>query len=179
MKGNQLARLLLPSALILCAALAWADDRNLQPKYGSLPKANWQKAADEKFISGMDEDYHGDRKKASDDMAVRGWQYLRAGNHQKLRSLLAVKSTFRLTMQVQSQLRALNDGTRAWSGEGIVHGRDHHRLPVISVVELLFAYRSTLSRAVEGQTVIAAPDCRGATEIEQLFETRIQAAVED
>ena len=29
----------------------------------------------------MDEDYHGDRKKASDDMAVRGWQYLRAGDH--------------------------------------------------------------------------------------------------
>src|ERR1700691_5097159 len=55
------------------------------------------------------------------------------------------------------------------SGEGIVHGRGHHRLPVISVVELLFAYRSTLSRAVEGQTVIAAPDCRGGTEIEQLF----------
>jgi len=81
MKRNQLARLLLPSALILCAALAWADDRNLQPKYGSLPKADWQKAADEKFISGMDEDYHGDRKKASDDMAARGWQYLRTGDH--------------------------------------------------------------------------------------------------
>jgi len=81
MKRNQLARLLLPSALILCAALAWADDRNLQPKYGSLPKADWQEAADEKFISGMDEDYHGDRKKASDDMAARGWQYLRAGDH--------------------------------------------------------------------------------------------------
>jgi tetratricopeptide (TPR) repeat protein len=46
-----------------------------------LPKADWQKAADEKFISGMDEDYHGDRKKASDDMAARGWQYLRTGDH--------------------------------------------------------------------------------------------------
>jgi tetratricopeptide (TPR) repeat protein len=81
MKRNQLARLLLPSALILCAALAWADDRNLEPKYGSLPKADWQKAADEKFISAMDEDYHGDLKKASDDMAARGWQYLRVGDH--------------------------------------------------------------------------------------------------
>jgi tetratricopeptide (TPR) repeat protein len=81
MKRNQLARLLLSGALILCAALAWADDRNLQPKYGSLPKADWQKVADEKFISGMDEDYHGDRKKASDDMSARGWQYLRAGDH--------------------------------------------------------------------------------------------------
>lgn len=81
MKRNQLTRLLLPSALILCAALACADDRNLQPKYGSLPKSDWQKAADEKFISAMDEDYHGDRKKASDDMAARGWQYLRTGDH--------------------------------------------------------------------------------------------------
>jgi len=41
-----------------------------------LPKPDWQKAADAVFISGMDEDYHGDRKKASTDMAARGWQYL-------------------------------------------------------------------------------------------------------
>jgi len=39
--------------------------------------------------------------------------------------------------------------------------------PGLPVVELLFAYRSTLSRTVEGQTVIAAPDCRGGTEIEK------------
>lgn len=80
MKENQLVRLLLAAALILCATLAWADDRNLLPKYGSLPKADWQKAADEKFISAIDEDYHGDRNKASMDMAARGWQYLREGN---------------------------------------------------------------------------------------------------
>jgi len=65
------------------------------------------------------------------------------------------------------------------SGERIVHGGGHHRLPVISMIELLFAYRSTLARAVEGQAIIAAPCCRGGAEIEKLFETRIQTAVED
>lgn len=56
------------------------EERNLLPKYGSLPKEEWQKQADAVFIAGMDEDYHGDRKKASEDMAARGWQYLRAGD---------------------------------------------------------------------------------------------------
>ncbi len=55
-------------------------ERNLLPKYGSLPKTDWQKEADEKFISGMKKDYRGDLKKASDDMAARGWQHLRAGD---------------------------------------------------------------------------------------------------
>jgi len=66
--------------LILCANLACADDRNLLPKYGGLPKTEWQKEADAIFIKGMDEDYHGDRNKASMDMAARGWQYLAAGD---------------------------------------------------------------------------------------------------
>jgi tetratricopeptide (TPR) repeat protein len=50
------------------------------PKYGGLPEADWQKAADKVFIDGMNEDYHGDLKKASMDMAMRGWQYLAAGD---------------------------------------------------------------------------------------------------
>jgi tetratricopeptide (TPR) repeat protein len=80
MKDKQFVHLLLTTLLILCAAFAWADDRNLLPKYGSLPRTDWQKAADEKFISGVDEEYHGNRNKASDDMAARGWEYLAAGN---------------------------------------------------------------------------------------------------
>jgi tetratricopeptide (TPR) repeat protein len=79
MKDKQFVHLLLTIVLIVCATCAWADDRNLLPKYGSLPRTDWQKAADEKFISGMDEEYHGDRNKASIDMATRGWQYLAAG----------------------------------------------------------------------------------------------------
>lgn len=78
--GPRLLQILLTAALILCANLACADDRNLLPKYGGLPETDWQKAANAAFISGMDEDYHGDRKKASLDMAMRGWQYLAAGD---------------------------------------------------------------------------------------------------
>jgi len=57
-----------------------SDDRNLLPKYGSLPKPEWQKEADAAFISGMSEDYHGDLIKASMDTAARGWQYLESGD---------------------------------------------------------------------------------------------------
>lgn len=54
----------------------FAQDRNLLPKYGQLPKLDWQKAADDAFLKASDEEYHGDRKKASADTALRGWQYL-------------------------------------------------------------------------------------------------------
>lgn len=43
-------------------------------------KTEWQKAADAKFISTVDEQYHGDRNKSSRDSAARGWQYIAAGN---------------------------------------------------------------------------------------------------
>lgn len=72
---------LFPLLLIaLCLLPAHADDRNLLPKYGNLPKTKWQKEADAVFIKGIDEDYHGDRKKASSDFALRGWQFLRQGD---------------------------------------------------------------------------------------------------
>jgi tetratricopeptide (TPR) repeat protein len=80
MKRERLVHLLLIVALVLCASLARGDDRNLLPKYGGLPETAIEKEINAKFISGMDEDYHGDRKKASMDMAMRGWQYLAAGD---------------------------------------------------------------------------------------------------
>ena len=80
MKRKQLVHVLLTAAVILGAALARADDRNLLPKYGSLPKTEWQKAADAKFIAAIDEQYHGDRNKASADLAARGWQYVAERN---------------------------------------------------------------------------------------------------
>src|SRR5262249_42229294 len=76
MKRKQLVHVLLAAAVILGATLARADDRNLLPKYGSLPKTEWQKAADAKFIAAIDEQYHGDRNKASADFAARGWEYV-------------------------------------------------------------------------------------------------------
>jgi tetratricopeptide (TPR) repeat protein len=66
--------------LMFLPGFAFGDDRNLLPKYGSLPKAEWQKAADEKLIAAIDEEYKGDRKRASTEMAARGWQNLTGGN---------------------------------------------------------------------------------------------------
>lgn len=69
--------LLLAPVLLLNTKLSHAQsDINLLPKYGLLQKADWQKVADENFVSGMDERYHGDRTKASIDTSARGWQYL-------------------------------------------------------------------------------------------------------
>jgi len=62
------------------ASVAFAQDTNLKPKYGAAPKNEMQKAADAKFLAGIDEYYKGDRKKAAEAAASRGWQFLRQGN---------------------------------------------------------------------------------------------------
>ncbi|MDX8398702.1 MAG: hypothetical protein R8K20_00455 [Gallionellaceae bacterium] len=59
--------------------VAFAQDTNLQPKYGSLPKNEAQKIADEKFLANIDDYYKGNRKKAAEDISTRGWQLLRQG----------------------------------------------------------------------------------------------------
>lgn len=60
--------------------VAHAQDINLLPKYGSLPKNGAQQAADEKLIAAIDQHYKGNRKKAAEDASLRGWQSLRQGN---------------------------------------------------------------------------------------------------
>jgi tetratricopeptide (TPR) repeat protein len=80
MRRKRLVHLLWIAALILYGNLACADDINLLPKYGGLPKTEWQKAADAKFVAAMDEQYHGDRTKASNTVAARGWQYMAERN---------------------------------------------------------------------------------------------------
>jgi tetratricopeptide (TPR) repeat protein len=80
MRRKRIAYILLAAALIVCANLAHADDRNLLPKYGNLPKADWQKAADDAYIKATDEEYRGDRRKASMDTAMEGWRYLSGGD---------------------------------------------------------------------------------------------------
>jgi Tfp pilus assembly protein PilF len=72
---------MLTITLIMAGSFASAqDDLNLLPKYGLQPKSDSQKEADKVFVKGMDEDYHGNRKHAAADMAMRGWQYLRGGD---------------------------------------------------------------------------------------------------
>jgi tetratricopeptide (TPR) repeat protein len=77
---KRLIHVLLAATLILSTGLALAQEVNLLPKYGLLPKPDWQQAADAKFIAAMDEEYHGDRTKASMDMSAYGWQYLSKGD---------------------------------------------------------------------------------------------------
>jgi tetratricopeptide (TPR) repeat protein len=81
MWGKRIGYVMLAAALIPGAQFAGADDRNLLPKYGLLPKADWQKASDDAYLRATDEEYHGDRKKASVDTAMRGWQYLSQGDY--------------------------------------------------------------------------------------------------
>jgi hypothetical protein len=52
---------------------------NVLPKYGLQPKNEAQQAADRDFIAAVDEQYKGNRKGASKDIAERGWQFLRQG----------------------------------------------------------------------------------------------------
>jgi tetratricopeptide (TPR) repeat protein len=57
--------------------IACAHDINLLPKYGSMPKDWAQQEADNKLIAAVDEYYKGNRKKASEEISARGWQFLR------------------------------------------------------------------------------------------------------
>jgi tetratricopeptide (TPR) repeat protein len=75
-------------ASLACAGLGLQSaqaqtDVNLLPKYGAVPKTQAQKAADREFIAGMDKQFKGDRKKAAQEAATRGWQSLRRGNPQE------------------------------------------------------------------------------------------------
>ena len=45
---------------------AFAQEINLLPKYGLLPKNEGQKEADQKFVADIDHSYKGNRKKAAE-----------------------------------------------------------------------------------------------------------------
>lgn len=60
-------------------SVAFAQNINLQPKYGLQPKNEAQKAADAKLLASIDAHYKGNRKKAAEDVSARGWQLLRQG----------------------------------------------------------------------------------------------------
>lgn len=58
---------------------AWAEDMDLLPKYGSVPKTKAQAQADQRFIADMGKQYQGDRHKAASEIGKRGWVSLRQG----------------------------------------------------------------------------------------------------
>lgn len=63
-----------------CAAMAWAQASNLEPKYGAQPKNEAQRAADQAFLAQVDGTPPGDRRKAADHAAQRGWEAWRKGD---------------------------------------------------------------------------------------------------
>ena len=68
-----LQRLCAAFALSLCCLhAAVAQDISLLPKYGGGQKNSAQLAADAQFVAKVDELYAGDRKKAAEDLALKG-----------------------------------------------------------------------------------------------------------
>ncbi len=81
---KKLALIVLEVLITFPATFAYAQDQSqdlsLLPKYGSLPKSDALKEADAAFLADIDKQYHGERGKASEDAAARGWQYLSQRN---------------------------------------------------------------------------------------------------
>ena len=69
-------------ALSLCLLLqsASAKDINLLPKFGGQPKSAEAIEADQEFLRNMDNLFKGDRHKAAEHVASKGWDYLRSGD---------------------------------------------------------------------------------------------------
>jgi len=57
-----------------------AQGTNLLPKYGQLPKPEWQKQSDAAFLAAIDKEYKGNRKKAAKYFSNRGWEFLLQGD---------------------------------------------------------------------------------------------------
>lgn len=60
-----------------------AQEINLLPKYGSLPKGEAERAADAKLLEAVDRQYEGNRKKASEDAAQWGWRAFRRKQYEE------------------------------------------------------------------------------------------------
>ncbi|MBC7434960.1 MAG: hypothetical protein H7332_02695 [Bdellovibrionales bacterium] len=57
------------------ASQAAAKDPSVLPKFGNLPKSEAQKAVEREFIEGVDLQTGGDRPRAAQQLAARGWQH--------------------------------------------------------------------------------------------------------
>lgn len=73
-------RLLLPLFFTTVIQAAFAQDNNLQPKYGLQAKNEAQRSAETRFLSSIDEHFSGNRKMAAEHISSRGWQLLGQGN---------------------------------------------------------------------------------------------------
>src|SRR5882757_5244794 len=77
----RIAVTLLVVILLVQLSTIFAQETNLLPKYGLLPKPEWQKKSDEAFLKAIDQQYKGNRKQASKDHSGYGWQYLQQGDY--------------------------------------------------------------------------------------------------
>lgn len=59
---------------------AYAQNINVLPKYGNLPKNEKQLEADKEFITAIDQASNHNRKRAAEEIAMAGWKFLRLGN---------------------------------------------------------------------------------------------------
>ena len=74
------AATLLAVLLLAQQSTIFAQEINLLPKYGLLPKPEWQKQSDAMFLAEIDKEYKGNRKKAAKYFSNRGWEYLLQGD---------------------------------------------------------------------------------------------------
>jgi tetratricopeptide (TPR) repeat protein len=96
------------TALFLASTQALAQNINLLPKFGSVTKTEEQKKLDAEFLKGIDDEYKGNRIKASDEITAGGFEFLQRGN------LDAAMVRFN-----QAWLANNRNGTSLW-GMGIV-----------------------------------------------------------
>ena len=92
--------------------LCYAQDTNLLPKYGGLPRTEAQLASDEEFLRTIDELYSGNRSKAAQDFAFQGWSYLGQGTRDTA-----------MRRFNQAWLLDNTNGTALWGMAAILGGR--------------------------------------------------------
>lgn len=68
---------------LIVPTIVLSQPLNQVPKYGRDAKHQIHEASDEAFLKSVGELYEGDFKKAANDLADRGWQFLREGNLQQ------------------------------------------------------------------------------------------------
>lgn len=80
-----LPRLLIQASMLVSTSLlnVHAQEINLLPKYGSVPKTEAELAADAKLLEAVDRQYEGNRKKASEDAALWGWRAFRRKQYEE------------------------------------------------------------------------------------------------
>jgi tetratricopeptide (TPR) repeat protein len=81
--GFVLLAVVLAASFTASAQVQTGSERNLNlvPKYGQAPKNKELREVDERYLAEMDKTYAGDRRKAAEAVASRGWKYYFEANY--------------------------------------------------------------------------------------------------